>query len=65
MEFIKESQLKDEDLKKWKQQGSNEYFTPTYGVFKMFYISHCKSKLDKKGHWKITLPKSMLKPTIK
>ena len=64
MEVIKNKQSQDSDLERWKNKYPNEYFYTNIGDVRDI-LCHCKPGKDKKEHWKIVLPSSMLKSTIK
>ena len=64
IEAIKAAQQEDEDLRKWKNNNPNCYFTTKIGKVKNV-LCYCKPGLNKEENWKIVLPRKLLMSTIK
>ena len=62
--MVKEQQIQDKDLQKYVKKYPGQYFQTGIGDVQNV-LCYCKPGKDKQKHWKLALPRSMLKPAIK
>ena len=61
---VKEQHPQDENVQKWINKYLDQYFY-TNSSDVQDVLHYCKSGNDEQDHWKLELPRSMVKPAIK
>ena len=61
--MVNEQQILDQDLQKWVEKYSDQYSQTDTGDVQN-KLCYCKPGKDEQEHWRLSLPRSMLRPAI-